>query len=538
MSKLVSAAQAAAMVPDGATVLVDGSGGGVNEPGLVLAALEARFVADGRPTRLTVVHPSGMGNGVGSGIDHFAHEGMVTRAIGGHWSWCPAMQELATSGKIEAYCLPQGVLSHLFRAIAGGRPGVVTHVGLGTFVDPRVEGGRLNARSREALVELLTLRGREYLFYPSFPIDVAIIRGSTADTLGNVSMEAEGLYAEVLSAAQAAKNSSGKVIVQVKRIVPAGSLDPRVVKVPGVIVDAIVVDAAQRLSWLTVDDPSLYGAARVEAAAVAPLPLDARKVIARRAACELRIGDVANLGYGMPDGVATVLAEEGQADAVTFTLEQGHISGIPATGADFGLARNQFAMLDAGYQFDWYDGGGLDIAILSFAQVDAQGNVNVSKFGGRIAGIGGFVNISQGARRVVFVGTFKAGAQRLAIRDGGLQIEAEAPVAKFVAAVEQISFGAGFAHARRMPVLYVTERAVFELTPAGLMLTEVAAGLDVERDVLAQMGFRPAVATPLRRMDPALFGASRMGLRLGAHASSAAIDASSRARVAGAGASS
>jgi len=514
MEKVVSAAQAAAMVPDGATVLVDGSGGGVNEPDLVLAALEARFLDERHPARLTVVHPSGMGDGEGGGIDRFAHEGMVTRAIGGHWSWCPGMQRLATSGAIEAYCLPQGVLSHLFRAIAGGKPGVVTHVGLGTFVDPRIDGGRLNDRSREALVELVSLRGRDYLFYPSFAIDVAIIRGSTADELGNVSMEAEGLYAETLSAAQAARNSGGVVIAQVRRVVPTGSLDPRSVKVPGVLVDAVVVHPGQRLSSMTADDPTLYGAARVEPAAVAPLPLDARKVIARRAACELREGDVANLGYGMPDGVATVLAEEGCSEAVIFTLEQGHISGIPATGADFGMARNQLAMIDAGYQFDWYDGGGLDVAILSFAQVDPEGNVNVSKFGGRIAGIGGFVNISQGARRVVFVGTLKAGAQRVAFGEHGIRIEQEAPTAKFVRVVEQISFGAGFARTRRMPVHYVTERAVFALGEKGLVLIEVAPGLDLERDVLGQMAFRPEVSPRLATMNPALFRAGPMDLRL------------------------
>ena len=533
VSKAVSAAQAAAMVPDAATVLVDGSGGGVNEPDLVLAALERRFLSEGHPARLTVVHPSGMGNGEGGGIDRFAHDGMVTRAIGGHWSWCPGMQKLATSGAIEAYCLPQGVMSHLFRAIAGGRPGVVTHVGLGTFVDPRIDGGRLNARSRDALVERVTLRGREYLFYPAFPIDVAIVRGSTADALGNVSMEAEGLYAETLSAAQAAKNSGGRVIAQVKRMVPAGSLDPRTVKVPGVLVDAVVVHPAQRLSCMTADDPTLYGAARIEPGAVAPLSLDVRKVIARRAACELRAGDVANLGYGMPDGVATVLAEEGQADCVTFTLEQGHIAGIPATGADFGMARNQLAMIDAGYQFDWYDGGGLDVAILSFAEVDAQGNVNVSKFGGRIAGIGGFVNISQGAGRVVFVGTLKAGPQRIAFGDGGISVEQEAPTAKLVQAVEQISFGARFAHARGVPVRYVTERAVFALGAKGLTLTEVAPGLDVERDILGQMEFRPLIAPALRTMDPALFRPGPMHLRLDEHcgvAGEAAIDGTEASR--------
>jgi propionate CoA-transferase len=510
----MSAGAAAKLVEDGATVLVDGSGGGVNEPDGVLEALEARFLDERHPTALTVVHPSGMGDGQGSGIDRFAHAGMVRRAIGGHWNWCPGMQRLAMSDAIEAYCLPQGVMSHLFRAIAGHAPGVITHIGLGTFVDPRIDGGRLNASAKDPLVELMTLRDREYLFYPSFGIDVAVIRGTTADALGNITMEEEGLYAETLSAAQAARNSGGIVIAQVRRIVESGTLDPRNVKVPGVLVDAIVVHPEQRLSFSTAQDLTLCGAQRIGASAVPPLPLNERKVIARRAASALRRGDVANLGYGMPDGVATVLAEEHLADAVTFTLEQGHIGGVPATGADFGLARNQFAMIDAGYQFDWYDGGGLDVAILSFAQVDPQGNVNVSKFGGRIAGIGGFVNISQGAKRVVFVGTLRAGTQRFRFGDGAIVVEHEARAAKFVPVVEQISFSGEYARRWNVPVTYVTERAVFELQPEGLVLTEIAQGLDLERDVLQQMDFRPGVAANLGTMDERLFRAAPMGLQL------------------------
>jgi propionate CoA-transferase len=518
VNKIVSAEAAAALVPDGATVLVDGSGGGINEPGRVLAALEARFLSQQHPVALTVVHPSGMGDGQGGGIDRLAHAGLVRKAIGGHWNWCPRMQGLATAEQIEAYCLPQGVLSHLLRAVAGHAPGVFTHVGLGTFVDPRIDGGRLNAKARDELVELITLKGREYLFYPSFPINVAIIRATSADEFGNLTMEDEGLYAETLSAAQAAKNSGGIVIAQVRHRVPAGTLDPRLVKVPGVMVDAIVIDPDQRLSFQTEQDPSLTGALRVAAGDLPPLPLNERKVIARRAAAQLRSGDVANLGFGMPDGVATILAEEGLSDQVTFTLEQGHIGGVPATGADFGLARNQMAMIDAGYQFDWYDGGGLDVAILSFAQVDPQGNVNVSKFGGRIAGIGGFINISQGAKRVVFVGTLRAGRQELDFSEDGMRITQEAPSAKFVPRLEQISFSGEYASRWKVPVTYVTERAVFELDADGLVLTEIAPGLDLERDVLQQMAFRPRMAPMLKTMDARLFAAPAVGLQLAARA--------------------
>ena len=513
-NKVMSADAAAALIPDGATVLVDGSGGGVNEPGLVLAALESRFSREQRPTGLTVLHPSGVGDGQGGGIDRFAHAGMVSKAIGGHWNWAPRMQRMALAEEIEAYCLPQGVLSHLFRAIAGHAPGVITHIGLGTFVDPRIDCGRLNARSKDEMVKLMTIDGREYLFYPAFKIDVAIVRGTTADEMGNITMEGEGLYAETLSAAQAARNCGGIVIAQVKNVVRSGTLDPRVVKVPGVLVDAVVAHPDQRLSVATGEDGSLTGAKRVPETDMAPLPLSERKVIARRAAAELRRGDIVNLGYGMPDGTAAVLAEEHLSDQVTFTVEQGHIGGVPATGTDFGMARNQMAMVDAGYQFDWYNGGGLDVAILSFAEVDPRGNVNVSKFGGRIAGIGGFVNISQGAKRVVFVGTLRAGRQQLQFTGDGIRIEQEGKSAKFVPALEQISFSGDYARLWNVPVTYVTERAVFQLEDGGLVLTELAPGLDLERDVLGQMGFRPRVADNLKTMDARMFAAARMGLQL------------------------
>lgn len=514
--KLVSAAAAVRRIQDGATVLVDGSGGGINEPGTVLQALEERFLAENHPAALTLVHPSGMGDGQGGGMDRLAHPGMVRRVIGGHWNWCRDMQRMATTEQIEAYCLPQGVLSHLLRSIAGRGPGVISQVGLGTFVDPRHQGGRLNARAHDDLVELIELKGSEYLFYPAFPVDVAIIRGTAADEDGNITMEDEGLFAETLSAAQAAKNSGGIVIAQVRDIAPRHSLDPRRVKVPGILVDALVHVPAQRLSFATEHDPTLVGAARTVATDVPLLPLSERKVIARRAAAELRQGDIVNLGFGMPDGVAAVLAEEGRSQAVTLTVEQGHVGGVPAGGADFGLARNQSAMIDAGYQFDWYDGGGLDIAILSFAQVDQAGNVNVSKFGDRIAGIGGFVNISQGAKRVVFVGTMRAGRQALEVTPAGLRIGREAAAAKFVRELDQISFSGEYARRWGKPVLFVTERAVFELGPQGLVLTEVAPGLDVEQDVLAQMQFRPQVSSALRRMDARLFADRSMGLELAA----------------------
>ena len=514
MVKIMSAGAAAELVPDGATVLVDGSGGGVNEPGAILVALEERFTAVGHPATLTVVHVSGMGEGKGGGIDRFAHEGMVRRVIGGHWGWSSRMQEMAFAEKIEAYCLPQGTLSHLLRDIAAGRPGVVTHVGLGTFVDPRHGGGRLNASAKADLVELVDLAGREWLFTKAFPIDVAVIRATTADTDGNLTMDGEGLLAETLSAAQAAQNSGGAVIAQVRNLVEVGTLDPRRVRVPGVLVDALVVAPDQRLSWATRDDPYLTGELRAPGASHVPMSLSVRKVIARRAAQELRRGDVINLGFGMPDGVASVLAEEGCDSEVIFTVEQGHVGGVPAGGSDFGMAINPAASIDAGHQFDWYDGGGLDVAVLSFAELDAAGNVNVGRFGGRAPGVGGFIDISQGARRLVFVGTLVATKEPYAF---GASCAIGLPAGgspKCVSEVEQISFSAERALATGQSVTYVTERAVFQLTGEGLMLTEVAPGLDPEIDVLAHMEFRPHVAARLTEIDIRTFLEATMGLQL------------------------
>jgi propionate CoA-transferase len=512
--RIVSAADAASLVPDGATLLVDGSGGGVNEPAAVLAGIEARFLDHGHPRDLTLVHISGMGDGHGGGMDRVSHDGMVRRVIGGHWGWTPEMQQLAFDEKIEAYCLPQGTLAHLLREIAGGRPGVVSAVGLGTFVDPRHGGGRLNAAAVDDLVHVVQLGGREWLFTPTFPIDVAVIRGTRADTNGNLTMDEEGLLAETLSAAQAARNSGGRVVAQVREIVAAGTLDPRRVRVPGVLIDAIVVDPEQRLSFARQTDPFMAGELRAPDVSIAAMPLTVRKVIARRAALQLRKGDVINLGYGMPDGVAAVLAEEGLAGDVTFTVEQGHIGGVPVGGSDFGMCVNADASLDAGHQFDWYDGGGLDVAVLSFAQLDAAGNVNVSRFGGRLPGVGGFVNISQGAKRLVFVGTVVAGGGSYAVGGNPPLAVPDGGAAKLVKEVEQISFSAVRALQVGQPVTYVTERAVFELSPDGVMLTELAPGIDLARDVLAHMEFKPRISPQLKEIDLRAFQSERMDLRL------------------------
>jgi propionate CoA-transferase len=511
--KIVSAQDAAALVPSGSTVLVDGSGGGVNEPDLVLRALAQRFAETDEPCGLQVVHPNGLGDGAGSGVDRLAQPGLVRGVIGGHWGWSTRMQALAESGEIEAYCLPQGTMSQLLREIAAGRPGVITTVGVGSFVDPRIDGGRMNGHARRELVSVVELDGREWLWYRAFPIDVAIIRASIADEAGNLVFDDEGLFCEQLPAAQAARNSGGLVIAQVKHVARSGTLDPRRVGVPGVLVDAVAVDPNQRLSVSYESHPGLTGRIRV-AAPQDRLDGGVRRVIARRAAAELRRGDIVNLGYGIADGVARIAAEEGLAGEVTFTVEQGHIGGVPMGGSDFGMALNPDASIDATAQFDWYDGGGLDVAFLSFAEIDRHGRVNVSRFAGRAPGVGGFINIAHGARRLVLLGTLTAGRADVRVSADGLRILSEAPTPKLVDTVQHVSFDAGRAARDGKPVMVITERAVFILDEDGLELTEVAPGLDLERDIISRMEFRPRVSSTLEAMSRDVFASGMTGMLL------------------------
>jgi propionate CoA-transferase len=510
--KVVTPEDAAALVTSGSTVLVDGSGGGVNEPDLVLRALVQRFDETGEPSRLQVVHPNGLGDGAGSGVDRLAEPGLVRSVIGGHWGWSTRMQALAEADEIEAYCLPQGTMSQLLREVAAGRPGVITAVGVGSFVDPRVDGGRLNNhRARQELVSVVELDGQEWLWYRAFPIDVAIIRASIADEAGNLVFDDEGLFCEQLPAAQAARNSGGVVIAQVKHVARAGTLDPRRVGVPGVLVDAVAVDPDQRLSVSYEANPGLTGRIRV-ADPEDRLAAGVRRVIARRAASELRRGDIVNLGYGIADGVAKIAAEEGLTAEVTFTVEQGHIGGVPMGGSDFGLALNPDASIDATAQFDWYDGGGLDVAFLSFAEIDRRGRVNVSRFGGRTPGVGGFINIAHGARRLVFLGTLTAGPADVRVNGNGLRILTDAPTPKFVDTVQHVSFDAARAARDGKPVMVITERAVFILGEEGLELTEVAPGVELERDIISRMEFRPRVSSTLEAMSRDVFAPGMTGM--------------------------
>ncbi len=510
--KVVTAEQAVSLVRDRDTL---SSVGFVQScvPEALLKALERRYLDTGSPKNLSLFATAGQGDSKTKGLSRLGHPGLLRKVVAGNWGRMPSVCQLALDNKIYAYNLPQGIIAQLFRDLAGGKPGAFSKIGLHTFIDPRHGGGRINDVTTRDIVKLVDFEGEEWLFYKVAPVTVAFIRGTTADPAGNITMEKEPLTLNNLAMAMAAKNSNGIVIAQVERIAERNTLPPRDVKVPGIFVDCVVVAPPEdhMTNLATQYHPGYAGRIRVPVATVPPLKLDERKIMARRAAFELPPNGIVNLGVGVPEGVASVANEEKVLQYITLSVESGAIGGIPASGASFGSSLNMDAVIDENQQFDFYDGGGLDLACLGMAECDRAGNVNVSRFGTRLIGVGGFINISQNARRVVFTGTFTVGGLEVAVEDGKLKIIKEGKNRKFVDRVGQISFSGQYAYERGRMVLYVTERCVFRRVRAGLALIEVAPGIDIERDILAHMDFKPVIGQP-DVMDLRIFRPEPMGL--------------------------
>ena len=514
MPSVVTADEAVRRIPDGATVLIN------PKPAEDLfGAFGRAFEAEGSPKDLTIVYAAGLGpfSAERKGMNHFAYPGMTKRFIAGHVGLNYELVRMIATNECEAYNLPQGVMTQLYRDIAAKRPGLLTPIGLGTFVDPRLEGGKLNERTKECedLVELVQIGGRDMLLYKTFPVDVGIIRGTTADPKGNITCENEAIPMEDLEVAMAVKNSGGFVIAQVASLSEEPA-HPKHVVVPGVLVDFVVVAASPELHPHTLfvqDDPSYTGEVRASLDGdLHVLPLDMEKVITRRAAMELKRDAIVNLGVGIPTSVAAVAFEEGMLDDLTLNTEVGVFGGLPQGGLNFGPAKNPTAFVSAPQIFDFYDGGGLDLTCVGMAQVDREGNVNVSKLGPKIIGSGGFIDITQSARKCCFCGEFAAGGFKAAVDNGKVVIQEDGKVAKFVDAVQQITFSGPTAREDKQTVMYITERCVFELVPEGLLLKEVAPGIDIEKDVLGKMEFAPIVPDEVPLMDAAIFQEGPMGL--------------------------
>ena len=518
MGKIISAREAAALVKDGMTLALSGFAGfGVPEE--LLVALRERYLETQSPRDLFLFHVANMGDGKTRGANHLGLEGLIRKIYCAHFGLEPAINKLAIKNKIAAYTVPQGVATHLLRAIGGGKPGVLTHVGLRTYADPRLEGCKANdaARAMEDVVELVNIGGCEQLFYKAFPMDICFIKVSLGDTDGNLSMIHEAAHTDQYEMAMAVHNCGGIVVAQVEKIVERGSLHPQEVRIPGVLVDHIVQGRPENnfQCWLWPENrPECSGAARIPLDALTPEPLNPRKIIGRRGAMELKAGMLVNLGIGIPDSVAGVVNEEGLAEQITLSIESGVTGGVPLPGLGIGGAVNPVAIVKQPDMFDLYDGGGIDLACLGAAEIDAEGNVNVSKFAGRMVGPGGFVNISQNAKQVCFCGTFTAGKAEYAFQNGRLRILRDAEGIKFVEKVEQITFSGEYAREKQRHILYLTERAVFKLTPEGLMLIEIAPGVDLETHILAKMRFKPVISKNLKPMDARIFRDEPMGLRL------------------------
>jgi propionate CoA-transferase len=521
--RILSPDEAARLIPDGAVVTVSSSSG-LGCPDATLAAIGRRFEAEGHPRNLTTLHPIAAGDMWGiAGIDHLAKDGCLARILAGSYPSGPSKAEppkiwrMVTENRIPAYNIPSGILFDMHREAAAKRPGVLTKIGMDTFVDPTQEGCAMNAKAAAApIVQRLEFAGDEWLFFPTIAPDVAIVRATTADERGNLSYEHEGGYLGPLDQALAVRNNGGVVIAQVKRLAKAGTLKPQQVFVPGILIDAIVVAPDQMQTTQTVYEPAISGEIFRPLSSFEIPAFGVGKVIARRVAQELRSGDAVNIGFGISANVPRILIEEGQHGAVTWVIEQGAVGGVPLLDFQFGCASNAEAIMPSPYQFTYFQGAGFDCSLLSFLEIDKDGSVNVSKLGSRphvTAGAGGFVDITARAKKIVFSGYFTAGAS-LAILKEALAIEKEGKVKKLVEKVEQVSFSGSRAKSQGQDIVYVTERCVMRLLQSGVTVTEIAPGVDLQRDILDQARFPLSVATGLKTMDAALFRPEPIGLRL------------------------
>jgi propionate CoA-transferase len=514
-NKVVSVEDAVYLVPDGATITV---GGFVAQgsPEYVLEALGQRFRETGSPNNLTLLFGGGPGDSNNKGLNHFAHPGMLKRLIAGHYGQAPMLGKMALDGAFEAYFMPMGCVSRMIRCAASNSPGHLSKVGFGTMMDPALGGGKLNSRTTEDIVKVIEIEGEKYLFYPAMPIDVALIRGTTADPEGNITMERESLLCDHMLQAMAGRSRRGVVIAQVERVGAIGSLNPRQVRIPGTMVDCVVQAPADKhtMSYWCDYDPAMTGEIRLppKAKGESSMELDERKIIARRAVLEIMPDQVINLGIGMPEGVAKIAEEENILQFLELTTEPGVHGGVGVSGHNFGPATNADALIEMHSQFDFYNGGGLDVCFLGSAETDANGNVNVTRAGPKLTGPGGFIDISQCTKRVNLMGTFMAGGLKINIKDGKLVIEKEGRIKKFVKAVKEITFSGEQSLKNHQTVNYITERCVFTMTKDGMELIEVAPGIDLQTQILDLMDFKPLIREPLGVMDPAIFRDAPMDL--------------------------
>ena len=510
--KIISSKKVPNLISNGDFVIIGGNGG-TGAPEKILIEIEKNFLKKKKPKNLTIFHITGIGAVTKLGLNHLNHLGLVKRVIGGNYGLqIPFMKDLIVSNKIEAYNFPQGVLSQMCRAMAAKQPGVITKVGLGTYMDPRIEGGKMNKKTKKNLVKNIKLNKKEYLFYIAPNPDIAIIRGTTIDSDGYVAMDEEGTTREDLSIAQAVHNSGGKVICQFKKFTKK-KIHPQLVKIPNFLIDYYVQDKKQKQTYMTDFDPYRSGSSYLNKIKIQKLKLDIRKTIARRASMELKKNYVVNLGVGVSVGISDIAFEEDIHNDITLTVEAGVIGGIPGSGLNFGTSINPKIIIDQPYQFDFYDGGGLNCAFLSFAQIDQFGNVNVSKFGDRNDGAGGFINIAQGAKKVVFSGTLTSGGLKTEIKKGKIRILNEGKNSKFVNKVNQITFNSKQGIKNGQNIIFNTDRGVFKMINNKITLTEIAPGIRIKEDIIDKISFPIKISQKLKKISNKIYLNKNFGLK-------------------------